>query len=312
VRFALGSERVGGVAYSVGVGERAGGVAAARSSQEIPDYLERNRAAWDQWAAGHRGAARKAWNDPELRWGVWGIPESRLGILRAVQPNDDVVELGCGTGEISAWLARQGARPVAVDISREQVRTVESLQQELGLRFPVLHANAEEIMYEAASFDLAISEYGASLWCDPQRWLPEANRCLRPGGRLVFVTNSALLWMCTPETGGIAQDRLVRDYFGRRRIEFSDDGPVEFHLTHGDWIRALRANGFVVEDLIEVRPSTGARPRFNFVSLEWARRWPSEEIWIARKGGTGEAQRVMSPVVQARSASSVDLPDPPR
>ncbi len=271
------------MAYSISLGERAGNVAAGDSAAQPPDYLERNRAAWDRWASGHVAAARKAWKDSELRWGVWGIPESRLGILRAVEPNDDVIELGSGTAEISAWLARQGVRPVAIDISRKQVENVESMQREFGVAFPVMCANAEQVMYESASFDLAISEYGASLWCDPQRWIPEASRLLRPNGRLVFVTNSALLWMCTPETGGVAQDRLVRDYFGRPRIDFYDDGPVEFHLTHGDWIRALRANGFVVEDLIEVRPATGARPRFKFVSLEWARRWPSEEIWIARK-----------------------------
>jgi len=252
------------------------------ADDQTPDYVERNRAAWDRWAPGHLGAARKAWKDPDLRWGVWGLPESRLGLVRAVEPNDDVIELGCGTAEISAWLAQQGVRPVGIDVSKKQVQNVEDLQREYGIRFPVIRANAEDVGYEDASFDLAISEYGASLWCDPHRWLPEAHRLLRPNGRLVFVTNSPLLWLCTSESGGMAQDRLVRDYFGRSRIDFVE-GPVEFHLTHGDWIRALRQTGFVIEDLIEVRPPAGAHPRFSFVSLEWARRWPSEDIWIARK-----------------------------
>jgi SAM-dependent methyltransferase len=256
------------------MGNRAGG--------QTPDYVERNRAAWDSWAPGHLGAARKAWKDSELRWGVWSVPESRLGLLRSVQPNDDVIELGCGTAEISAWLAQQGARPVAIDVSSKQVQNVESLQRDHGVRFPIICANAEQVDYEDASFDMAISEYGASLWCDPQRWLAEASRLLRPKGRLIFVTNSTLLWLCTGETGGPAQDRLVRDYFGRARVDFVE-GPVEFHLTHGDWVSALREAGFALEDLIELQAPAGGRPRFGFVSLEWARRWPSEEIWIARK-----------------------------
>jgi hypothetical protein len=66
-------------------------------------------------------------------------------------------------------------------------------------------------------------------------------------------------------------------------VEFPGDDAVEFHLTHGQWIRLLRATGFLVENLIEVRPPRGAKSKFEFASVEWARRWPTEEIWIARK-----------------------------
>jgi SAM-dependent methyltransferase len=283
VRLGQGTELGLEEGSNVSLGESVGRVTTSQGASTAPDYLERNRAAWDQWAPGHVAAGRKAWRDSELRWGVWGVPESRLGILRTLEPNHDVIELGCGTAEISAWLARHGARPVAIDISPKQVRSVETFQQEFSVKFPVIAGNAEHVMYEDASFDLAISEYGASLWCDPLRWLPEASRLLRDNGRLVFVTNSALVWMCTPEVAGPAQDRLVRDYFARPRIDFHDGGPVEFHLTHGDWIRALRSSGFVVDDLIEVRPAPGSKPRYDFVSLRWARRWPSEEIWVAHK-----------------------------
>ena len=82
-----------------------------------------------------------------------------------------------------------------------------------GSSFPLIHANAEDVPYESESFDLAVSEYGASLWCEPHRWLAEADRLLRPGGGLIFVTNSPLLMACTPEGGERAGDRLLRDYF---------------------------------------------------------------------------------------------------
>jgi SAM-dependent methyltransferase len=249
------------------------------------DYVERNRAAWDRWALDHAAAGRKAWTDSELRWGIWGIGESELGLVAGLEPGADVVELGCGTAAISAWLARGGLRPVAVDVSRKQLDLAGRLQRELGPMFPLIHANAEDVPYDTESFDMAISEYGASLWCDPHRWLPEASRLLRPGGRLLFVVNGTFLMACTPEDGERAGDRLVRDYFTSPILEFPDDGVVEFHLTHGDWVRILRAFGFVLEDLVEVRPPYGARARYEFASLEWARRWPSEEIWVARKTG---------------------------
>jgi ubiquinone/menaquinone biosynthesis C-methylase UbiE len=248
-----------------------------------PDYVERNRAAWNRWAVDYIATGRKAWTDSELRWGIWGIPESELELLAHLPEGSDVVELGCGTAAISAWVARAGLRPVAVDVSRAQLDVAARLQDELGPSFPLIHANAEQVPFDTESFDLVISEYGASLWCEPHRWLAEANRLLRPQGGLIFVTNSPLLMACTPESGERAGDRLLRDYFASPVREFPEDGVVEFHLTHGNWVRLLRAYGFTLERLVELRPQHGARPRFEFVSNEWARRWPSEEIWVARK-----------------------------
>jgi ubiquinone/menaquinone biosynthesis C-methylase UbiE len=246
------------------------------------DYVEKNREAWDRWALHYTPTGRKAWTEKELKWGIWGVPESELGLLKHLPAGADVVELGCGTASISSWVARLGFRPVAVDISRRQLDIAARLQEDLGVEFPLIHANAEDVPYDTDSFDLAISEYGASLWCEPHRWLAEADRILRPGGGIIFVANSPLLMACTPESGERAGDRLVRDYFASPVREYPD-GIVEFHLTHGAWIELLNAYGFSVERLVEVRPAPGSRPRFDFVSTDWARRWPSEEIWIAQK-----------------------------
>ena len=196
-----------------------------------------------------------------------------------------MIELGCGTASVSGWLARMGYHPVGVDIARAQLDTAAALVSEFGLRFPLVHSNAESLLYDTDSFDCAISEYGACLWCAPERWLPEAHRVLRPGGKLVFITNSALLIAATPPDGGPAGDRLVRDYFASSSIEFPGDNTVEFHPTHGEWVDHLRAAGFVLERLIETRPPPRTTPHFGFATAQWAGRWPSEEIWIARKTG---------------------------
>ena len=248
------------------------------------DYVEKNRAAWDRWALHYTASGRKAWMEAELKWGIWGIPETDLRLLEGLPDGADVIELGCGTASVSSWLVRSGFRPVAVDFSRKQLDVASRLQEELGLAFPLIHSNAEEIPYESESFDLAVSEYGASLWCEPHRWLEETDRLLRPGGRLIFVTNSPLLMACTPGSGERAGDRLVRDFFTSPVREYPD-GVVEFHLTHGNWIELLGAYGLAVERLVELRPPHGTKPRFDFVSIDWARRWPSEEIWVARKQG---------------------------
>jgi SAM-dependent methyltransferase len=254
-----------------------------------PDYVQTNRAAWDRWAAQYATSARIAWQQADLLWGLWDTPESQLGLLRDLDARSDVIELGCGSAAISAWLARMQARPVGVDISRAQLDTAAGLQREFGISFPLICANAEGVPYDNDSFDFAISEYGASLWCDPRQWLPEAYRLLRPNGQLVFFTNAAFLMACTPADGGVATDLLVRSYFSPYRAHFPEENATEFHLSHGHWIRLLRATGFTLENLIEVRPPRTAVPRFAFVSTEWARRWPSEEVWIARKEAVSTA-----------------------
>ena len=196
----------------------------------------------------------------------------------------DTVELGCGTGYVSGWLARRGARCVGIDNSMGQLTTARRLQTEFDQPFPLIQASAEEAPFPDGSFDLAISEYGASIWCDPYRWIPEAARLLRPGGLLVFLVNGVLLMLCLPdEPEATAGDRLLRSSFGMHRVEWSDDDSVEFHLGHGDMVRLLRDSGFSVEELIEVEVPEGSTTRYPFVSLDWARRWPCEEVWKARR-----------------------------
>ena len=114
---------------------------------------------------------------------MFAIPESELDVLGDVA-GLDVVELGCGTAYFSAWLARRGARPVGVDPTPAQLATARELQAEFGLEFPLVEAVGEAVPLPDASFDLALSEYGASIWADPYLWIPEAARLLRPGGRL--------------------------------------------------------------------------------------------------------------------------------
>jgi hypothetical protein len=81
-----------------------------------------------------------------------------------------------------------------------------------------------------------------------------------------------------------AKEHLVNPQFGMHRFEWPDGG-VEFHLAHGEWIDLLRANGLEVERLIELYAPEGAEDHgyYQYVTAEWASRWPNEEIWVARK-----------------------------
>ena len=249
-----------------------------------PDHVLRNRTAWDQWAADYAAAGLRNWSAAEPSWGIWNVPERQLGILPADLDGVDSVELGCGTGYVSAWLARRGARPVGLDNSAAQLATARRLQEQFGLHFPLIQASAEQAPFADSTFGLAISEYGASNWCDPYIWIPEAARLLRPGGQLIFLVNAVQLILTVPEEYDLpATERLLRPFFGMHRFQWLGTDSVEFHIGHGDMIRLLRACGFEVQDLIEIQPPPGATTRHPIATLEWARQWPCEEVWKARK-----------------------------
>jgi len=247
--------------------------------------LAANVAAWTKKNAEYTdGSAARAWAKDELAWGMFGVLESDVQILGDVA-GLDVVELGCGTAYIAARLAKLGARVVGVDPTPAQLDTARRLMAETGIEFPLVEAAGESVPLPDASFDLALSEHGAATWADPRRWIPEAFRLLRPGGRLAFLHSSPFAHVHFPDVGEISTE-LQRPYFGLGRTVWDDgSNEVEYQLTHGEWIDVLRESGFTIERLVELQApaSAATHPYYSDIPAEWARQWPGEEIWVARK-----------------------------
>jgi SAM-dependent methyltransferase len=256
----------------------------AQDAEQASLDAAKNAAAWTQHNRDHTDdSARDNWSLDEITWGIWAVAESELQVLPELE-GLDVVELGCGTAYFSAWLAKRGARPIGVDITPAQLETARRMMAETGLEFPLIEADAAVTGLPDESADLVVSEYGASIWVDPYRWIPEAARLLRPGGVLAFLCNSTLVILCSDDEIP-AKEHLVHAQFGMHRFEWADEPGVEFHIPHGEWIDLLRANGLEVERLVEVQAPEDAETHeyYAYVTAEWARRWPCEEIWVARK-----------------------------
>lgn len=253
-----------------------------------PEYVTENRRYWnsmaDQWVAD----GERAWN-AEPRWGIWDIPETELRLLPTDMTGMRVIELGCGTGYVSAWMARRGAVVTAVDVSEHQLETARRLAGQHGIDLEFLHGSAEDVPRPDGMFDLAISEYGAAIWCDPYKWIPEATRLLRPGGTLVFLGNHPLTVITTPADGSQVGTVLTHPYFGMHMSDWrdidDDPGGIEFNLTVSTWMDIFRANDLVVDRYLELQAPEGAaedQVRFG-ISREWARQFPCEQAWVLIK-----------------------------
>lgn len=253
-----------------------------------PDHVTENRAHWNRNAGDWVAAGARDWAATAPTWGSWAIPEDDLHLLPDDMSGMDAIELGCGTAYVSAWMTRRGARVVGIDISEGQLATARRLAAEHGVSLDLIHGNAESVPLPDRSFDFAISEYGAALWCDPYLWIPEAQRLLRPGGELVFLTTSVLAALCSPIDGSIPiTERLERDYFDLHRLDWTDaiddPGGVEFNLPISKWVRLFHETGFEIVDYLELQaPQSGSEIPFA-VTAEWAHRWPSEQVWKLRK-----------------------------
>lgn len=251
------------------------------------DYVSINRDIWDADAANWVEVGQRLWSVESPEWGNWGNPERELNLLPEDMTDTDAIELGCGTAYVSGWMVRRGARVTAIDVSPLQLATARRLAKEHAADITFLEGNAEETGLPGSSFDFAISEYGAAIWCPPDKWLAEAWRLLRPGGRLVFLGNHPLSLVCSPVDGAPCDRTLHRPYIGMwgadwTQVEIEPSG-VCFNLTMADWIALFGSIGFSVtryQELYAPDWATGTRAA---VPSDWAKQYPVEQVWHLTK-----------------------------
>ena len=254
-------------------------------STDRPDltaHATRNQGMWDAYSDEYQTKhGSQLAESGGLAWGTAQIPESELRVLGEVR-DKAILEFGCGAAQWSIALAQRGAQPVGLDLSERQLEHARRLMAEAGVEFPLIHASAEAVPLPDASFDIVFCDHGAMTFADPYLTVPEAARLLRPGGLFAFSHHSPIETICWPIGSDKVGERLAVDYFGMHR--FDDVDATYFQLPYGEWIRLFRANGFVIEDLIEPRPADDATSSYRDVEeLAWARRWPSEAIWRLRR-----------------------------
>ena len=104
-----------------------------------------------------------------------------------VRTDDDVLDVGCGTGRSTREAARLASNGSAlgVDLSRrmlERARASAAAEGLTNVRFE--QADAQVHPFDAAAFDLVVSSFGAMFFADPVAAFANLHRSLRPEGRL--------------------------------------------------------------------------------------------------------------------------------
>jgi len=210
-----------------------------------------------------------------------GIADEDLGALGDVG-GLDALELGCGACQVGIAVANRGARVTGLDFSANQLAAAGPNMRDADVRFPLVRASAEELPFADPSFDLVFRDHGATSFTDPHVTIPACGRVLRPGGRLVFDIATPIVALAWGPGDDDPPDRILhRPYFGLGRMVWGNS--IGWQLPYGAWIRLFRSCGFVIEDLIELRPAPDATSTYDMAPLAWARDLPPEHIWKVRK-----------------------------
>lgn len=146
---------------------------------------------------------RAAWNGPEgANWAALAakpVPDGDFvaEVLAAatIAPEERVLDIGCGTGDLTIRAARvaTGGSAIGVDLSKVMIAQARATATAAGLgniTFEV--GDVQTHPFADGDLDVAVSHFGVMFFDDPTAAFANVARALRPGGRLVFACPAAM------------------------------------------------------------------------------------------------------------------------
>jgi ubiquinone/menaquinone biosynthesis C-methylase UbiE len=182
----------------------------------------------------------------------------------ALSGTERVIDIGCGAGHVTIGLAPQAGELVAIDLTDamlDQTRAQVAAKGFTNVR--VESADAAQLPYPDASFDIAVSRYAAHHFADPLSCLHEIFRVLKPGGRWLLVDV-------------ISPPAPMADTFLNAVEILRDPSHVRDHSVT-QWLGMCQAAGFVTQH------DTTWSVRLEFASWVTRMATPAQEVAQLRR-----------------------------
>jgi SAM-dependent methyltransferase len=263
-----------------------GTTAITRRPADADETRRAQRRFWDWYSPAYQRDHASDLGEVSFVWSPERCLEDEIGLLGDVR-GLDLLEVGCGGGQCSRWVAQRGGRAVALDLSESQLRAATRMARSSGISVPLVLADATALPFADASYDVAFAAHGAvGFVADSQTVMREVARVLRPGGRWVFAVAHSFRW-CFPDDPGENGLTVSTSYFDRTPyVETADGGEatyVEHHRTMGDRVAEIVAAGLRLTALVEPEWPAGHRSSYENWSELRGRMLPGTSIWVTQK-----------------------------
>ena len=198
-------------------------------------------------------ARRYAAKIDERLWNALYERPATLALLPDVN-GKDVLDAGCGHGWYADWLARRGARIVAVDRSGEMLNLA---RERLGGRAHIIQGDVSDLgdALTDNSFDVILSSLVVHYLPDLRKTFLEWARLLRPRGTLVFSTHHPVHEKRIPDPGYLCAE-LIEEEWG-----WLGEKMRYYQRPLRDLTEPLSAAGFLIERVSEPSPSGALKIR---------------------------------------------------
>lgn len=162
--------------------------------EEMPDYIQKNKAAWDVKTDYHFNS--DFYDVDGFRKGRNSLNEIELSLLGDLT-GKRILHLQCHFGQDSISLARMGAIVTAVDLSEKAIEKARLLAAETNVSVTFICCNIYDLPDKLdEQFDIVFTSYGTIGWLpDIDKWAAIVSRYLNTGGIFVFADFHPVVWM---------------------------------------------------------------------------------------------------------------------
>lgn len=218
---------------------------------------EHNRETYDRYGAAYHAKRQR---EEDSTWNRYLDLPAIEKLLAPLPAPRHVLDLGCGSGVLAAWLKERGGQIAGIDFSETLIEIAR--RETPDVEFTV--GDIRQTPFADASFDLVVSALVMHYLRDLEPAFAEVARVLKPGGSFIFTMHHPVMEVLQVNDSDLSH-ATMRPYFHNEEYRWRMLGDMElvsYHHTFEDISNALFAHGFVIEQIREARFVEEAKDRY--------------------------------------------------